>query len=522
MNKTLKNIKVFINKYENFFLILFLAIISIASICYFYSHNEILLYKDARSHLDIARRVIDSLTPGITQIGSIWLPLYQLLEIPFIWNNFLWHSGLAGSIISGLSYIGASFFIYKIIYKLTKTKVTAFIGMLFFSLNPNILYLQSVPLDEITTLFFINASLYYLLTWSESKKIHYLILSALAIFFGSLVRYETWFLTIFEIIYIYFFIRKSKELKKLESNVLLFSTLAFFGIFLWVTYNYLIWHNPLYFLNSEFSAKTQQLYFINKGLLNTKDNILLSIEIFFSDFAENAGYVATIMTFFATIFLLFRKDKLYKKFFYFVTFSPILFILLSLYMGITILYTKMFPIPETSQVFNVRYGILAVIPTSIILAKTFSILAKKIKLKFIAYIFLLLILIADMGIFYFTKPITVIADGTNGLSAFGQSNETSIAKQITANCSSGLTLISAGQNDKLMFASGLDMNKFIYEGSGSYWATALNNPKNLATCIVITTNDVVYQNFSTKQKLLNSYKVIYNSADTKVYKIKTT
>ena len=46
-----------------------------------------LSHYDAKAHLVVARRVIDSLTPGWKQIGAVWLPLphpvsYTHLTLP--------------------------------------------------------------------------------------------------------------------------------------------------------------------------------------------------------------------------------------------------------------------------------------------------------------------------------------------------------------------------------------------------------------------------------------------------------
>ena len=47
-------------------------------------HGALLNYGDAVAHLHIARRVFDSHRPGLSQLGSVWLPLPHLLMIPFV------------------------------------------------------------------------------------------------------------------------------------------------------------------------------------------------------------------------------------------------------------------------------------------------------------------------------------------------------------------------------------------------------------------------------------------------------
>src|ERR1700744_1272160 len=99
-------IKQLVKRYFSQLLLFITICISIVATVYFYFHGkENLSNYDAIARLDIARKMIDSITPGVGQLGAIWLPFPQVLTIPFIWNNFLWHSGFAGSIISGIAFI---------------------------------------------------------------------------------------------------------------------------------------------------------------------------------------------------------------------------------------------------------------------------------------------------------------------------------------------------------------------------------------------------------------------------------
>ena len=76
--------------------------------------NSLLYYDDAVSHLVIAKRVIDSLTPGIAQFGSVWLPMTHILLLPFTANNYLFQTGLAGTIVSGFSTAIAAVYLSRI------------------------------------------------------------------------------------------------------------------------------------------------------------------------------------------------------------------------------------------------------------------------------------------------------------------------------------------------------------------------------------------------------------------------
>src|SRR4030095_8929675 len=55
---------------------------------------------DAKAHLVVPRRVIDSLTPGWRQLGAVWLPLPHLLQILPTQIDLLYRTGALGSFIS--------------------------------------------------------------------------------------------------------------------------------------------------------------------------------------------------------------------------------------------------------------------------------------------------------------------------------------------------------------------------------------------------------------------------------------
>src|SRR5438445_13732074 len=79
--------------------------VSIISFLIYFKHGAILLYGDAVAHINIARRVFDSQTPGLFQLGTVWLPLPHLLDIPFIVNGRMWQTGLGASIPSMAAYV---------------------------------------------------------------------------------------------------------------------------------------------------------------------------------------------------------------------------------------------------------------------------------------------------------------------------------------------------------------------------------------------------------------------------------
>src|SRR3989338_10722783 len=190
---SLKNI---LNNYSFYFILFFLITISVFYFLNFLNNGLGLSYNDARSHLDIGRRVVEGLKPGLAQLGSVWLPLPHLLIVATAWNDFMWHSGLAGSFWSMLSYVGTGILIYKFLEKINVGVVGRIFGVGVFAANLNILYLQSTAMTELLLLFTMTAGVYELVMWHVSDKIFRLIKAAFWISLSTLVRYDGWFLLI--------------------------------------------------------------------------------------------------------------------------------------------------------------------------------------------------------------------------------------------------------------------------------------------------------------------------------------
>src|SRR5688572_19665031 len=70
-----------------------------ASTWYLYSLGLTIGTGDQSARLNLARFALDSMTPGITQVGFIWRPLTQILFIPFVASDMLYRTGVAGPLL---------------------------------------------------------------------------------------------------------------------------------------------------------------------------------------------------------------------------------------------------------------------------------------------------------------------------------------------------------------------------------------------------------------------------------------
>jgi len=123
------------------------CVASLASFFWFYLQGELLLYGDAVAHINIARRVFDSRTPGLDQLGTVWLPLPHVLSLPFLVNDWMWRSGVGGSIASMIAYVFAVVGVFRLV-RGRASRFAAWLAAGLLGLNPNLLYMQSTAMTE--------------------------------------------------------------------------------------------------------------------------------------------------------------------------------------------------------------------------------------------------------------------------------------------------------------------------------------------------------------------------------------
>jgi len=480
---SLNKVKQIKNWLENHMVVILVVILSFVSMFFFdyYLKNGIgLAYNDARSHLDIGRRVVEGLKPGLAQIGSVWLPLPHFLMIPTVWVNYFWHSGFSGAIQSMISFVLVGVIIYQYLKKIKVGLFGRLFAVFVFISNLNILYLQSTAMTELLLLATMTGGAYFLMLWFKENKLLDLIKASFCIMLSTLVRYDGWFLFIFSAGLIAYYVLNKKGYKEAEGAVILFATLGGFGIFLWFLWNTLIYGEPLYFIFGPFSAYAQQAQLKEAGELFTKGNLWLSFKayiyaVFYNTYTLNA-YLSLIG---AILFWKSKKVKKPIKIASLALFAPLIFNILALYLGHSVLFVKGVNVDTW---FNVRYGLLLV-PTVAIFIGYLADKAKDFRLIIVG-LSLLVTLFATLN-----KDAATIEDAQIGSSG---KNVTEVSGWLREHVilREGFVLISVASHDAIIFSSGLPMERFIHEGTGNYWKYSTQSPQNWATWIVMRTHDL--------------------------------
>jgi hypothetical protein len=183
-----------------------------------------LSHYDARAHLVVARRIVDSITPGWQQIGAVWLPLPHLLNMFPVQMDALYRSGASAVAISVAAFAVATAAIAWIAAEVMvcagseKTRPTsefarpAFVERTFagrvlsdppsiagvaaamvFGLNPNVLYLQATPMTELLVIALMTVAVAIFIATLKRRATDVGVPYAGGLFaLACLTRYEAW------------------------------------------------------------------------------------------------------------------------------------------------------------------------------------------------------------------------------------------------------------------------------------------------------------------------------------------
>ena len=224
-----------------------------ASLHFFYTRGLSNLYGDGLAHMEGARRIFDSITPGYEEIGSVWLPLYHLICAPLAINDFLWRSGLAGGIVSSAAFALTCYLLFRLGAEINRNVAAGIVALAGALLCPSFLYLASTPLTEPLALMWSALVVYALFRYAQSGSWKSLAGAAAAAFFGTLTRYEGWNVLPFATLLVFLIHPYPWRQRLIRASVL--AGIAGAGPLLWIIHNVHRFQNPLEFYNGIGSAR---------------------------------------------------------------------------------------------------------------------------------------------------------------------------------------------------------------------------------------------------------------------------
>ena len=227
-----------------------------------WKNNAFLLYGDAEAHTHIARRLFDSHRPGLTQLGSVWLPLPHLLQAPFVAVDSWWRSGLSAVIPSAACYLLACLGLYRLARKWI-APLPASLALLFFAANPNLLYLQTTAMTEPLFLCELIWSVLLLIEWrtaldTNSERAHRLQWAIVGVLVAAVyTRYDGWILAFLAWVAMARCLARRRQL--FASSFVFASIVLLAAPVGWMVYNAAVFGDWLDFMRGPYSARAIEL-----------------------------------------------------------------------------------------------------------------------------------------------------------------------------------------------------------------------------------------------------------------------
>ena len=266
---------------------------SLLTFFYCFQHNQILLYGDAEGHINIARRVFDSRSPGPLQLGTVWLPLPHLLMMPFLVSDWAWRTAIGGSVPSLIAYVCAVFGIFRLTRAILgdSAKFPAWFAVLVFGCNPSLLYLQTTAMTETLYLALFIWAVVHLTEFARKVQQEDWVGARTSLRWCGLVlaattmtRYDGWIAmalaaTVVLVIFGGNRVRGISGASSLTKPVLGFLLICAAGPLLWFAYNTAVYRNPIEFANGPYSAKAIEHRIVQPPHPGTND--LAMAELYF-------------------------------------------------------------------------------------------------------------------------------------------------------------------------------------------------------------------------------------------------
>jgi hypothetical protein len=258
-------------------LTLMLVPLSLAAGFFYSLKQELLLYGDAVAHINIARRLVDNRHPweSFGQLGTVWLPLQHMAMLPFVWNDSLWRSGIAGSIPSMLAYVLGALGIFRLVNG-RAPKIVAYLAAGIYAFNPNLLYMQSTAMNEPIFLALFIWTLAYLddflrncfpnldvpIRPTRVSPSFALEACGITVAAGAFTRYDGWFVGVAIGAIVLFAVlvwwRRTEDLRRrraMAKSLIEFLLLNALVPVFWLIYNNCLSGHALDFLDGPYSAK---------------------------------------------------------------------------------------------------------------------------------------------------------------------------------------------------------------------------------------------------------------------------
>ncbi|MGH9433328.1 MAG: ArnT family glycosyltransferase [Terriglobia bacterium] len=470
---------------------LLIALLAASSLYFFYAQGLSNLYGDGLAHVEGARRIFDSRTPGLPEIGSVWLPLFHLLAAPLAINNFLWRTGLAGSLISTAAFILSAWLVFRLSLEMNLYWGAAAVSLAIFLLCPSLLYAASCPLTEPLMVFWTILITLLIFRFQQTGRRTLLVAASLAAFAGSLTRYDGWYLLPFVALFI--LIVPPAPWRQRAINALIFCLISGAGPLLWFVHNVRRFGNALEFFNGPYSAKAIYSHQLATTAFRypTDGSVILSARYYVEDLKLVSGPWLLVLAMFGLMVWIIDRRRQRRGAAALLLLVPLIFYVQSMtFNAIPIYVPTLFPYTY----YNLRYG-LEMLP-AIAIFPAFIVGRGGWEWKFRGRGILVFVLLAMV----LGQQASIVAQGVRRIPIVRESilntpcatkTQRALIRYLRGNYDGHTIIMALGQWPCVNPKVGIPYRNTITEANRRYWRTLPQGASKQAEWILVKQGDAV-------------------------------
>ncbi|WP_232014045.1 glycosyltransferase [Glycomyces terrestris] len=488
--------------------------IAVAAYLYFADHGYLLAYKDANSHLLIARRVVDSPTAGLAQLGGVWLPLPHLLAAPLSLWEALYLNGFAGAAVSMASYVVAVRFLFAHGRSLAGHWAGGLTAAGLFALNPNVLYLQATAMTELLLFACAIVALHYLHEWCTEGRLRDLSLASGAVLAATLTRYEGWILCgVAGLVVAVTALRRHRRYAHTEGSVVVFGFVAGAGVIGWMAWNLAIFGDAMNWKSGEYADSS---LWVAEGEANV-GSLPTAMETYGLASLHNLG-IATAALGLAGLVLYAVHKRLKSRWltpYAMLVFAP--FFVWALYTGERPLHVK----EVMGALYNVRFGLIMLIPAAVFAGYLVGKLVPRLPGRRLAAAALAGSAVA--GATLAVDGAVTLDEAVEYRASGWEADNAAVAAWLREHHDGGTTLMMSFENESVTFESQVPTGSLVYEGSYRIWEEALADPHAAGVEWIYMratpgAEDDVWEALWGTEALDEHYELVYDEGDRLVYR----
>ncbi|MGD1156590.1 MAG: glycosyltransferase family 39 protein [Terriglobia bacterium] len=462
--------------------------VTCAGLYFFHSRGLSNLYGDGLAHMEGARRIFDSVTPGYEEIGSVWLPLYHLICAPLALNDFLWRTGLAGSLVSSVAFAVTCYFLFRLGAEINRNVAAGLVALGVALLCPNLLCLASTPLTEPLALLWAVLVVYALFRYAQSGSGRTLLGAAAAAFLGTLTRYEEWYVLPFATLLV--LLIRREPWKRCLRHAALFAGVAGAGPVLWILHNAYRYNNPLEFYNGRFSAKAIYAHQLATTAFPypTDGSLLLSAHYYLEDLKLVIGVWALELAVLGVVAWCARFREFRRSAVALLFIVPLPFYIQAMaYAAIPLYLPTLFP----HTYYNLRYGLemvpaVALFPSFVLSARLGRNLRVGLLVVFLVLLGRQFFVLASAG----AEELAVVKEGILNTPCRSKRQQ-AVIQFLRGHYDGKRVLLAVGKWPCVMPEVGIYFGSTISDANRKYWSRMSREPEKWVEWIIQARGDAV-------------------------------